>query len=53
MRKLLGMIGSALGCAAGYWLGSFVGFGTALFASALGTAVGMYYGRRFLDDLIG
>jgi hypothetical protein len=37
----------------GWWLGSFVGPMTAFLVSAVGTAVGLYYSRRLLDDLTG
>ena len=36
-----------LGASLGWWLGAFVGFGTALFVSSIGTFAGMYYGRKW------
>ena len=49
----MGFVASTAGGALGYWLGSFVGLGTGLFLSAIGTGVGLYYGRKFIDGLIG
>jgi hypothetical protein len=33
----------------GWWLGSQIGLYTALILSLIGTALGLYYARRFLD----
>jgi hypothetical protein len=33
----------------GWWLGSHIGLITALILSLIGTALGLYYGRRLLE----
>ncbi len=43
--------GATIGGWIGWWLGSFVGPMTAFLVSGVGTAVGLYYTRRMLDDL--
>ncbi len=46
MRKLMILIGTTLGSAIGWWLGSFVGMMTAFMVSTVGTGLGMYWGIR-------
>jgi hypothetical protein len=46
MNKLFGFLGATVGGYAGWWLGAHVGFMTAFFVSVIGTASGVYAGRR-------
>jgi uncharacterized membrane protein YbhN (UPF0104 family) len=46
MKRFLAFVGMTVGSYVGWWLGSQVGFVTACFASVLGTALGLYAGRR-------
>jgi hypothetical protein len=52
MRGFLGFVGMTVGSAIGWWLGAFVGLGTAVVISGIGTGVGLYYGRRLADYLM-
>ena len=38
--------------AVGWWLGAYVGLFTAVVVSAIGTGVGLYYGRRLAEYLL-
>lgn len=49
MKKLLGLVGSTVGSAAGWWLGAHVGIMTAFFVSIIGTGAGLYAGVRMAD----
>ena len=49
MKKLLGFAGGLVLSSIGWWLGSLVGIMTAVMISAIGTGVGIYYGRRLAD----
>ena len=53
MGNPLVWIGASIGGWIGWWLGSFVGFMTAFVVSVFGTAAGVYFARRFMDDLLG
>jgi hypothetical protein len=53
VAKLLGFVGATVGSAAGWWLGGHVGIMTAVFASAIGTGVGVYAGRRVASHYEG
>ncbi len=46
MSKLLAIVGATVGGGLGWWLGALVGVATAFFLSVLGTAGGVYLGRR-------
>jgi len=46
MSRLLYVILATLGSGIGWWLGDFVGTGTAFVLSAIGTGVGIYVARR-------
>jgi outer membrane lipoprotein SlyB len=46
MSRLLAFVGATLGGAIGWWLGSAVGLMTSFLLSVVGTAAGVYYGRR-------
>jgi hypothetical protein len=50
MSKLLYVVGATVGSGIGWWLGEFVGMGTAFFLSAIGTGVGIYVARRVNRD---
>jgi outer membrane lipoprotein SlyB len=43
---LLRFVGGTAGSWLGWWIGSFVGFGTAVLLSIVGFAAGLYAGRR-------
>ena len=49
MSKLLAFVGATLLSAVGWWLGAFVGIMTSVILSAIGTGVGIYYGRRIAE----
>ncbi|WLT30013.1 glycine zipper domain-containing protein [Geothrix sp. PMB-07] len=46
MEKLMGFVGATVGSLAGWYLGDLVGFMTAALLSIVGTAVGLWGGRR-------
>jgi hypothetical protein len=46
MSRLFGFLGATIGGSLGWWLGSSVGFFTAFLVSIVGTAAGIYYGKR-------
>ncbi len=50
MLKLLVLIGTSAGGAVGWWLGSHVGLLAAGFLSLVGTALGLYWARRFVAE---
>lgn len=52
MRKLVWTVGATLGGGVGWWAGAHVGFMTAWMVSTLGTALGVYFARRLLDDYL-
>ena len=51
MSKTLAVLGATVGGAIGWWLGARVGTMTAFFVSVLGTAAGVYAGRRLAAGL--
>ncbi|HET7674524.1 MAG TPA: hypothetical protein VFL54_03275 [Gammaproteobacteria bacterium] len=53
MRGIFAMLGTFLVGAAGWWLGARIGIGTAVVLSAIGSGVGLYYGRKLFDDWLG
>jgi hypothetical protein len=53
MSRLLVVLGATIGGAAGWWLGADIGTMTAFFLSVIGTAIGVYAGRRFAAGLDG
>jgi hypothetical protein len=50
VRFILGSLGAFLAGSAGWWLGSKVGFGTALILSVVASGAGMYAGYRWFDQ---
>jgi hypothetical protein len=53
MSKLFATLGATIGGAAGWWLGAHMGTMTAFFVSVIGTAFGVYAGRRLAAGLAG
>jgi uncharacterized membrane protein YbhN (UPF0104 family) len=51
VSALLATVGALVGGSLGWWLGARVGPITAVAASALGTGVGLYAGRRLAARL--
>jgi phage tail tape-measure protein len=52
MGRLFAAIGSIAGGWVGWAAGARVGFMTAYMVSIVGTAVGVYYGRRLADIML-
>jgi hypothetical protein len=50
MQKLLSGIGAFAGSSLGWAIGSHVSVFTAVIVSAVGTGVGIYYGRKLARD---
>lgn len=53
MTKLLGFVGATVGGYAGWALGAMGGTFTAFVVSMIGTGFGMYWGRRWGQNLGG
>lgn len=53
MKTLLVLAASSAFGAAGWWVGSLVGLGTAVFLSLVASAYGLWISRRFLRDTFG
>ena len=52
VSRLFAIIGSTIGGWIGWTLGARVGLMTAYTLGVVGTAAGVYYGRRFADQLL-
>lgn len=50
MSRLLATIGAVLGGWLGWWLGGVVGIMTAWILSIVGTAAGVYFGRKIAKE---
>ena len=50
MSNLLAFLGANVFGGLGWWLGSSVGLMTAVMLSVVGTALGVYVGRRLADE---
>ena len=50
MGKLLALVGTTLGSAAGWWLGAPAGRMTAFICSMVGFGVGLYAARRLTHE---
>ena len=50
MSNLLAFLGANVLGGLGWWIGSSVGLMTAFMASVVGTALGVYVGRRLADE---
>jgi len=46
MSKLLALVGATIGGGLGWWIGAQAGIMTAFLLSVIGTAAGVYIGRR-------
>jgi len=53
MKWIVDILTASIGGAIGWWLGDAVGMTTALVLSGVGTAAGLYFGRRFVRDYLG
>lgn len=53
MRKIFGTLGTFLAGTVGWSIGQRVGTGTAVVLSALGSGVGLYWGRKLFDQWLG
>lgn len=53
MRGIFATIGTFLVGALGWAIGLRVGLGTAMTLSAIGSGVGLYWGRRLFDEWLG
>jgi hypothetical protein len=53
VSKTFALIGASLGGAVGWWLGAHGGMMTAFLVSIVGTALGVYVGRRAAAELSG
>jgi hypothetical protein len=54
MAKVVGLLSSTLGGAAGWWLGEALGGGImgAFIVSMIGTGIGIYAGRRIAQEFL-
>ncbi len=52
MSTLFAIMGSTIGGWIGWVVGAKIGFMSAYMLSIVGTAAGVYYGRRFYDGLL-
>lgn len=53
MRGVFSTIGTFVVGSLGWALGQLVGLGTAVVLSAIGSGVGLYYGRKLFDEWLG
>ncbi|HET6725338.1 MAG TPA: hypothetical protein VFH85_04970 [Gammaproteobacteria bacterium] len=53
MRGIFATLGIVLVGGVGGWLGGLVGPGVMIVLSAIGSGVGLYYGRRLFDEYLG
>ncbi len=49
MEKIMGFVGATVGSLIGWYLGDLVGFMTAVALSTVGTAFGIWAGRRIVQ----
>ena len=50
MRSLIGWLGAFVLGSAGWWLGRYIGIGTAMLLSAIGSGCGLWAGFRWFDE---
>jgi len=53
MRGIFATLGTFLVGTLGWVIGLRVGLGTAVVLSAIGSGVGLYYGRKLFDEWLG
>lgn len=53
MRGIFATLGTFLVGAVGWAVGQRIGLGTAVVLSAIGSGVGLYWGRRLFDEWLG
>jgi hypothetical protein len=53
MRGIFSTLGVCLLGSIGWAMGMWVGIGTAVVLSAIGSGVGLYYGRKLFDEWLG
>lgn len=53
MKKLLGTVGATVGSTIGWYAAVKLGFMTAFFVSTIAGGVGLYYGVKAANQLIG
>ena len=53
MRGIFGTLGTFLLGTLGWAIGQLVGLGTAIVLSAIGSGVGLYWGRKLFDEWLG
>ncbi len=53
MRAIFSFLGATVLGSIGWTIGKYVGFGTALVVSCVGSGFGMYWGRKLFDEWLG
>lgn len=53
MRALIGWLCALLLGSLGWWMGAWVGFGTAVTLGVLASAAGLWLGYRWFDQYLG
>jgi hypothetical protein len=53
MRAIFATLGTFLLGSIGWAVGQFVGLGTAVVLSAIGSGFGLYWGRKLFDQWLG
>lgn len=53
MRAIFTLLGSMVAGSIGWALGAYIGIGTALVLSCIGSGFGWYWGRRLFDEWLG
>jgi hypothetical protein len=53
VRGLFSFLGTLVAGSAGWWLGDLWCLEAAVVLSAVGSGVGLYWGRRLFDDWLG
>jgi hypothetical protein len=53
MRGIFALLGTTLVGSLGWWLGALLGLLPAVILSAIGSGVGLYWGRRLFDEWLG
>ncbi|HNV77533.1 MAG: hypothetical protein IPF87_23470 [Gemmatimonadetes bacterium] len=51
MHKLIALITTTVGSAAGWWIGAHIGIMTAFVVSMVGFGAGLWGARRFMEHL--